>query len=848
MYTQCPECEAAFRVTAEVLKQAAGMVRCGSCGHAFNSLAYLSEQKPAPKIPDPSIPELRPESGDEPPPSKPERTNGPQAISAEQSAALLKTLDQLAGDDIRIEDTGVEWRVLDEKDVDDGALAGADEQVILSDPEVTNAFHIDDSPDTAEPSALQHSDVFAPSETAPAELRHGDVFEPTETYVDEQGLFGDQATAVDELLDEAPTPVDEFLAAEPQNEADAVDVDLGALLDELQPDDNNAIQAELDALPDTAVTGTVDDVNPTVDTDEVRATDESDIEVETIVGINAVAVDLPDTEPEPIAEAVQATPQAAEPELRFDDNTPLPEDFLSDDSAAPEMPVGDAAEPVASPDPEALQQDIELGKADEWQALLDEFGDLLATDLGSDDDSADKSDADWAELGEDAVDEELSRELELLEIDDDSAPDADEPAEPLELDASDADEPAEPVELDAADAPVGADTNDNDHDLAETSADMIEETADAIADAAPDDGATAVASANDEAEVGVAETLYDGEPLPVDDDGGLDLTGILDPDDDGLEDHGESDADANESALPTIIDVGDQPVEEPAEEPVDQPGPDDPHYVPPQSEEEQTINRLIDQDLLAIAHEDDEGFTSTIVFEQGADPTDVDSIIMGADDDDRPANDDEPADSNSEEVVLESESIDELSLESTLPPPTASASPENRMRTIGLGVIAALLILALGAQAVHKKRSELAADPRFGSAVQAVYSAVGMPVVPEWDVSGWQIDKTQEATDETGRLLTISAQVSNQSADALPHPILTVSVTDRYQESLGSVVVNPAEYLADAAQAATRVPGGDRFLATIRIAELSENAWGYQLNACYRQVEGPLRCVKRDFR
>ena len=46
MYTQCPDCGTAFRITAEVLKQAAGKVRCGGCGVAFNALDYLSEQKP----------------------------------------------------------------------------------------------------------------------------------------------------------------------------------------------------------------------------------------------------------------------------------------------------------------------------------------------------------------------------------------------------------------------------------------------------------------------------------------------------------------------------------------------------------------------------------------------------------------------------------------------------------------------------------------------------------------------------------------------------------------------------------------------------------------------------------
>jgi len=115
MFTQCPDCGTSFRITAVVLKQAAGKVRCGGCSNAFNALAYLSESKPDPNtrtVADGSLPELVPDAAEA-------RSSGPPAaISAEQSAALLKTLDQLAGEDIRIEDTGIEWRVLgvDEED------------------------------------------------------------------------------------------------------------------------------------------------------------------------------------------------------------------------------------------------------------------------------------------------------------------------------------------------------------------------------------------------------------------------------------------------------------------------------------------------------------------------------------------------------------------------------------------------------------------------------------------------------------------------------------------------------------------------------------------------------------
>jgi len=143
MFTQCPECGTAFRVTAEVLKQAAGKVRCGGCGVAFNALDYLSEQKPT-ATPQPAtdgtVPELDPE------PVELEAVDPPKSISAEQSAALLKTLDELAGSDIRIEDTGIEWRVLETGE--ESAAETLQESDDAGDPDDTGSmkWFIDDSP------------------------------------------------------------------------------------------------------------------------------------------------------------------------------------------------------------------------------------------------------------------------------------------------------------------------------------------------------------------------------------------------------------------------------------------------------------------------------------------------------------------------------------------------------------------------------------------------------------------------------------------------------------------------------------------------------------------------------
>ncbi|MGB5722270.1 MAG: MJ0042-type zinc finger domain-containing protein, partial [Woeseiaceae bacterium] len=242
MYTQCPDCSTAFRVTAEVLKQAAGKVRCGGCGNAFNALEYLSETKPeapATQAADAPLPELTPE------PRKTEE-RAPIAISAEQSAALLKTLDELAGSDIRIEDTGVEWRVLDDE----------------------------------------------------------------ETSGDELNVAGTaMSLGVDELLDESPTPVDQFLTKTPNQ------VEAGEIFEE----------------------------------------------------------------------SANAPAQTPVDELRFDDNTPLPDDFDLDDASSylPETDDADAQDAegqaeslVLSEHPrdvDELPADMTLGEADDWADILGEF-------------------------------------------------------------------------------------------------------------------------------------------------------------------------------------------------------------------------------------------------------------------------------------------------------------------------------------------------------------------------------------------------------------------------------------------------------------------------------------------
>ena len=122
MYTQCPDCRIAFRVTAQVLQQAGGRVQCGGCNLAFNAVDYLSESPPGTDAPIDSTVEqpttddsITADAGDtaaddvEIENSDDERKQS----SEERNTEVLKALDDDVGPEhIRIEQKGVECRVL----------------------------------------------------------------------------------------------------------------------------------------------------------------------------------------------------------------------------------------------------------------------------------------------------------------------------------------------------------------------------------------------------------------------------------------------------------------------------------------------------------------------------------------------------------------------------------------------------------------------------------------------------------------------------------------------------------------------------------------------------------------
>jgi predicted Zn finger-like uncharacterized protein len=714
MYTQCPECSTAFRVTAEVLKQAAGKVRCGGCGIAFNALDFLSEQKPesAPKpAADGAVPELTPEPGEL------EADKPPKTISADQSAALLKTLDELAGSDIRIEDTGVEWRVLDDNEEDD-----------------------------AEP--LQDSES--------AEDR-------------------DDTGSMKWFIDESPTPVDEHLSAEP-----------GAL-------------------------------------------------------------DSPEIFEEPAA-------TDGGKEMRFDDDTPLPDDFDFDsEPAAGPAPVIEARDDPS--DMEAAQVDLALGDPEDWEDLLGEVDERVVED--------DTPEPDDVRLLQDELPSEPDQEVM-----EEPLPDVDEQfatqAEAMGIDLSG-------IHAKAVDEEPAKDKLEDP---------SIDDDLIAAAFEAEAAARTAQEEAADEPEMELdeegAEDLLEDEELLDDeeeeDDGAETAASAADEDAEDLEFELEFDEDDLVEARDRELVISTEEDQKLAAElGLDsKPGDSEP-VILPQSEDELTVNMMIDEDLLAIAVEDEEGFASTIVQKQTGDDV---VAIKDVEPDEEAAHDVPEAKSGEdsplvETIIMEGEFIRDANEEEELEearkktgdPKLKSASaaqiaavakqdepPPKKPINYGLVAGIAALGLLLAVQALHQYREALATYPAFSSSVGSIYRMFGRPVTPSWDISGWRFEATKGSTDDDDEILTIYSRVGNKSDESLPYPLISVSLTDRFEDIIGSKVLEPGDYLAENLDTRRTVEPGDTFSAVISIEAPDAEATGFKLNVCYRQTGGQLKCAIDDFK
>lgn len=172
----------------------------------------------------------------------------------------------------------------------------------------------------------------------------------------------------------------------------------------------------------------------------------------------------------------------------------------------------------------------------------------------------------------------------------------------------------------------------------------------------------------------------------------------------------------------------------------------------------------------------------------------------------------------------------------------ASQPPTSRLDGIWAGGSVALLLL-LFLQIVHHYRNDLAATSTFNGPLTSIYAAVGIPVVPRWDLNAYEVRQLGASTGpDTPGQITVRASVKNTGHQAQPLPLLRVTLQDRFGNRIASRDVTPQSYLPRAIPRSSVLAAGQRVDAEMAFVDPGANAVGFEIDACLPAPGGDISC------
>jgi predicted Zn finger-like uncharacterized protein len=156
----------------------------------------------------------------------------------------------------------------------------------------------------------------------------------------------------------------------------------------------------------------------------------------------------------------------------------------------------------------------------------------------------------------------------------------------------------------------------------------------------------------------------------------------------------------------------------------------------------------------------------------------------------------------------------------------------------------AVLLVMLVVQVVHHYRHDLAANATFNGPLTSIYAVLGIPIVPRWDLSSYEVRQlgASTAADAPGQI-TVRASVKNGAHQAQPLPLLRVTLQDRFGNRIASRDVPPQSYLPRAIPSSSLLSAGQRIDAEMAFVDPGSNAVGFEIDACLPAPGGGISCA-----
>jgi predicted Zn finger-like uncharacterized protein len=234
----------------------------------------------------------------------------------------------------------------------------------------------------------------------------------------------------------------------------------------------------------------------------------------------------------------------------------------------------------------------------------------------------------------------------------------------------------------------------------------------------------------------------------------------------------------------------------------------------------------------------DAGSTDATASESSPEPEDITPETPVPDEPQAPAITDQEV-----EEVLEREAEETVMREpwtADLDPPTQRPSGQRRWK-----LAAGLAAAALGLQAIHYFRADLAASAVVGPLIERAYAAVGAPIEYPFNLNQYDIIEWTAAAEETesgADALRVVASFRNLGPDPQPYPYFFLRLTDRWDAEIGSRAFRPAEYLTDEIPADAMMRPGDNMRAELTLVDPGPTAYGFEVDVCLAAGDDRLRC------
>ena len=175
--------------------------------------------------------------------------------------------------------------------------------------------------------------------------------------------------------------------------------------------------------------------------------------------------------------------------------------------------------------------------------------------------------------------------------------------------------------------------------------------------------------------------------------------------------------------------------------------------------------------------------------------------------------------------------------------PPEPASERRPVRGVLWSVSAGLLALVLLAQIINHQRDALATDPRFNRPLTALYSALGVTLLPRWDLRAYDVRQLGAIVEQgSAGAITVRASIRNGGERPQPLPLLRVTLQDRFGNRLASRDVQPRDYLPRSVAPTALLSRDQRIDAELAFVDPGANAVGFELDACL-PVSGGVACA-----